>query len=127
MSACRSPQVEMTEEPELGIPPHSSGMHALEVEYEIRDGEVVYGKEDGGVMVTKSAHVGERAHPARSQRGPHRRLRDELRIHSPTWISRFTTPGRPRPAARDRSCWRDAAHVHSPVGGQGLNTVCRMR
>ena len=39
-------QVEMTEEPELGIRRTPSGMHALgKVEYEIRDGEVVYGKE----------------------------------------------------------------------------------
>src|SRR5687768_8352664 len=48
-------QVEMTEEPELGIRRDASGMHALgKVEYEIRDGEVVY-KEGGtvGVMLTE--------------------------------------------------------------------------
>src|SRR5687767_10107879 len=48
-------QVEMTEEPELGIRRTPSGMHALgKVEYEIRDGEVVY-KEGGtvGVMLTE--------------------------------------------------------------------------
>ena len=40
-------QVEMTEEPELGIRRTPSGMHALgKVEYEIKDGEVVY--EPGG-------------------------------------------------------------------------------
>ncbi len=38
-------QVEMTEEPELGIRRTPSGMHALgKVEYEIKDGEVVYEK-----------------------------------------------------------------------------------
>ena len=44
-------------------------------------------------------------------------------IHSPTWISRFTD------AARQSASYRkgrvllagDAAHVHYPVGGQGLN------
>jgi 3-(3-hydroxy-phenyl)propionate hydroxylase len=44
-------------------------------------------------------------------------------VHSPTWISRFTD------AARQAASYRlgrvllagDAAHVHSPMGGQGLN------
>ena len=49
-------EVEMTEEPELGIRRTASGMHALgKVEYEIKDGEVVY-KKGGtvGVMLTES-------------------------------------------------------------------------
>jgi hypothetical protein len=45
-------------------------------------------------------------------------------IHSPTWVSRFTD------AARQAATYRrgrillagDAAHIHHPVGGQGLNT-----
>ena len=52
-------EVELTEEPELGIRRTPSGMHALgKVEYEIKDGEVVY-KPGGtvGVMLTES-HVG---------------------------------------------------------------------
>src|SRR5687767_5817311 len=44
-------QVEMAEEPELGIRRDALGMHALgKVEYEIRDGKVVY-KEGGTVGV----------------------------------------------------------------------------
>jgi hypothetical protein len=45
-------------------------------------------------------------------------------VHTPTWISRFTD------AARQAAAYRagrvllagDAAHVHYPAGGQGLNT-----
>jgi hypothetical protein len=44
-------------------------------------------------------------------------------IHSPIWISRFTDMTRQAAAYRDRRVLLagDAAHVHAPVGGQGLN------
>jgi 3-(3-hydroxy-phenyl)propionate hydroxylase len=44
-------------------------------------------------------------------------------IHSPTWISRFTDMTRQAAAYRDRRVLLagDAAHVHPPAGGLGLN------
>jgi 2-polyprenyl-6-methoxyphenol hydroxylase-like FAD-dependent oxidoreductase len=119
-------EVEMAEEPELGIRRDARGTHALgRREYEIRDGKVVYADRGPvGVMVTEP-HVGSTSEPT---------LRDlsealiavygtDYGIHSPTWISRFTDMTRQAAAYRDRRVLLagDAAHVHYPVGGQGLN------
>ena len=106
-------EVEMAEEPEWGIRQDALGVHALgRVEYEIRDGEVVYA--DSGpvrVMVTeRHARTRERTHSARSQRGAHRRLRDRLRdpqSHLDLQVHRYDPAGRglPRqtgPAGRRR-------------------------
>jgi hypothetical protein len=119
-------QVEMTEEPELGIRRTPSGMHALgKVEYEIRDGEVVYGKGGTvGVMVTES-HVGTSEPTLRDlSEGLIAVYGTDYGIHSPTWISRFADMTRQAAAYRKGRVLLagDAAHVHSPVGGQGLNT-----
>jgi 2-polyprenyl-6-methoxyphenol hydroxylase-like FAD-dependent oxidoreductase len=120
-------EVEMAEEPELGVHRTALGVHAFGKEkYEIRDGKVVYMK--GGpvrVMVTEG-HLGSATEPT---------LHDlsealiavcgtDYGVHSPTWISRFTDITRQAAAYRDRRVLLagDAAHVHAPDGGQGLQT-----
>jgi 2-polyprenyl-6-methoxyphenol hydroxylase-like FAD-dependent oxidoreductase len=118
-------QVEMTEEPELGIRRTPSGTHALgKVEYEIEDGEVVY--EPGGtvgVMLTES-HIGTSEPTLRDlSDGLIAVYGTDYGIHSPTFISRFTDMTRQAAAYRKGRILLagDAAHVHYPVGGQGLN------
>jgi 2-polyprenyl-6-methoxyphenol hydroxylase-like FAD-dependent oxidoreductase len=119
-------QVEMTEEPELGIRRTPSGTHALgKVEYEIKDGQVVY-KKGGtvGVMLTES-HVGTSEPTLRDlSEGLIAVYGTDYGIHTPTFISRFTDMARQAATYRDRRVLLagDAAHIHSPVGGQGLNT-----
>jgi 2-polyprenyl-6-methoxyphenol hydroxylase-like FAD-dependent oxidoreductase len=118
-------EVELTEQPEWGIRQDSIGVHALgRVAYTIRDGELVYA--DSGpvrVMLTE-----ERLGPANDP------TLDDLKealiavygtdygIHSPTWISRFSDMTRQAGTYRTRRILLagDAAHVHAPDGGQGL-------
>ncbi len=119
-------EVEMTEEPELGVRRTPSGTHALgKTEYEVKDGAVVY--QPGGtvgVMLTES------------EVGTSEPTVDDLRegliavygtdygMHDVTWLTRFTDVTRQAAAYRQGRILLagDAAHVHSPVGGQGLNT-----
>jgi 2-polyprenyl-6-methoxyphenol hydroxylase-like FAD-dependent oxidoreductase len=119
-------EVEMTEEPELGIRRDAVGIHGLgRLEYEIVDGEVVY-KDEGPVRVMVSE-----AQPGGSSEPRLQELREALvRVygtdfgaHSPTSISRFTDVTRQAAAYRVGRVLLagDSAHVHYPAGGQGLS------
>ncbi|MES2043120.1 MAG: FAD-dependent monooxygenase [Pseudomonadota bacterium] len=109
-------EVELGEEPGWGLRHDAMGIHAFS-----RMG-------DGGpvrVMVTEQ-QLDRRAEPT---------LHDlsealiavygsDYGIHSPTWVSRFTDMARQAVSYRAGRVLLagDAAHVHYPAGGQGLNT-----
>ena len=108
-------EAQLAEEPEWGMRRDALGIHSLS---RMPNGGPVR------VMVTER-NVGTKTEPT---------LRDlsealiavygsDYGIHSPTWISRFTDAARQAAAYRDRRVLLagDAAHVHYPAGGQGLN------
>jgi 3-(3-hydroxy-phenyl)propionate hydroxylase len=107
-------EAEYSQEPEWGFRHDAVGTHAI-------------GKFEDGRMgaVLTEPQVGPTSQPT---------LRDisealisvygtDYGIHNPTWISRFTDMSRQAAAYRDRRVLLagDAAHVHAPTGGQGLN------
>ncbi len=113
-TSCLIAQVEIDQEPQWGMRRDALGVHSFS---RLEGGPV-------GVLVTEQ-HLEHTGEPT---------LRDlsealvavygtDYGIHNPTSTSRFTDMTRQAASYRDRRVLLagDAAHVHFPVGGQGLN------
>jgi 3-(3-hydroxy-phenyl)propionate hydroxylase len=107
-------EAEVRDEPPVGVVRDARGQHGLG---RLEDGRV-------GVVVS-GPYAGQTGEPTLQE------LRDavtsvwgtDFGIHSPSWISRFTDATRQAASYREGRVLLagDAAHVHYPIGGQGLN------
>src|SRR5262245_19196024 len=116
--SCLIAEIEVADEPAWGLRRDAKGIHS-------------FSRLEGGgpvrLMITEQhvGQIGQNSEPT---------LRDlsealiavygtDYGIHNPTSISRFTDMTRQAASYRDRRILLagDAAHVHFPVGGQGLN------
>jgi 3-(3-hydroxy-phenyl)propionate hydroxylase len=108
-------EAEMSQEPEWGMRYTDQGTQAIGRQ---ADGKRV------GVVVTER-YAGQSAEPtlADLSRALISVWGTDYGVHSPTYISRFTDATRQAAAYRQGRVLLagDAAHVHYPVGGQGLN------
>ena len=107
-------EVEMTGEPAFGVRHGERGVNALG---RLEDGRVRV------VLVEPQVQQGDEPTLDELREALVAVYETDFGVHKVTWLSRFTDATRQAAAYRERRVLLagDAAHVHSPAGGQGLN------
>jgi len=108
-------EVEMTGEPALGIRRGERGVNGL--------GRLEDGKRVGAVLIEQEVRQGDAPTVEDLRAALIAAYGTDYGVHNVTWLSRFTDMTRQAASYRERRVLLagDAAHIHSPVGGQGLN------
>jgi 2-polyprenyl-6-methoxyphenol hydroxylase-like FAD-dependent oxidoreductase len=105
----------MTDEPPWGMRRDDKGVHAI--------GKLEAGKRVRLVSIEPELRLGDAPTLDELRAALVAVYGSDFGVHDVTWLSRFTDAARQAASYRERRVLLagDAAHVHSPVGGQGLN------